>query len=403
MRILVYSFYFPPHGGPGSLRPVKLLKYMSENNLQGTIVSCSLEDYSIFDKSLMSEIPQNFDIIRTPRKANPFRFIKNSASSGIHSPRSDYLFLPDNKIWWVRKAVEMGIRAEPHADLVWATCPPFSAAIAAKNAAVRLDVPLALDFRDSWLKNPNRPRLTAIHRAINRKKARECVQRASLVTCVYDAIRNEVRELTQNSKIELIPNGYDPQDFENIHTATHSENHLKIFYLGTLYSSFNYPLPILRAMAELKNITLEIVGRYSDRLLEDTKKLGIEDRIILNDFMPHRDALKKAAQADVMLLFVDKRLYSDGQITSKAYEYIGLGKPIIACVPIGGEADILMRNIDNAVTIDTDDESTIIEVLRKFSLKKETRNLQNITPSQKYSRKVHAQKLWDLFREIAPE
>ncbi len=366
MKILAFSFYFPPHGGPGAIRALKMIKYAAELGAEGAVVCAAEDDYCVRDESLVSEVPEEFMVLRTPDTSNPLRGIQKRKGDKIHSPKSDFFFLPDNKLWWKRPASHLGTIAMPDADLVWATCPPYTAAIAARGAAKELDVPLVLDFRDSWTRNPNRPKLPGPHRIINNRMARRNARASSLVTCVNDAIADEMRQFAPESRIELLPNGYDDADMPETGKSLSTEGPVNLFYLGTIYPDLNYPLPVLEAMTDVTDTTLTVVGRYPDNLKSDIERLGLGDRVFLKDYLPHREALALASKADAMLLYIDGRPLNKGQVTSKTYEYIGLDKPIFACIPHDGEAEQLLGEYPAATIVPTENRSAAAEALRSL-------------------------------------
>jgi len=400
MRILAFNFYFPPHGGPGALRPLKLLKYGAELGLEGIVIAAAEMDYPIIDESLLSEIPDSFEILRTMENLDPLRFLRRKKQGVIHAPRSDYFFLPDNKIWWIHPALKLGLLAEPKPDVVWATCPPYSAAIAASRAAKKLGAPFALDFRDSWTKNPNRPELPPIHRIINRRKAKKAVSMAGLITCVYHSICDEMAELAPDAKIALLPNGYDPEDFPAKIPEFSTDDPLRIFYLGTIYPDLNYPLPVLEAIEQESNVNLTIAGRYPERLMRDIERLGIRERVELKGYLPRREALALAANCDIMLIYIDNRPLNLGQITSKTYEYLGLGKPILACVPPLGEAAKLLKNFPIAFIIPPGNTEQTTNTIAKLLKLKQSGNLPDIEPPEKYQRKTQSRRWVELLLEL---
>lgn len=398
MKALVYSFYFPPHGGPGAIRPLKMLKYASELGLEGTVICAAEGDYNVRDDSLTVEIPASFEVLRTPERLDPLSFIRKRKPGAIHAPISDYFVLPDNKIWWIRPASKLGVMAAPSADFVWATCPPYSTAMAARRAADALGLPLILDFRDSWTENPIRPKLPLPHRIVNRRLARKTVRRADLITGVYDAICDEMRRFAPEVRVEYIPNGYAPEDFDGLDFSRKNDE-LTLFYLGTIYPDIRYPWPVLEAMAETPGVRLRIAGRYPQRLSEDIARLGLGDRIDLLGFLPHREALQVGAEADVSLLYIDPRPGGKGLTTCKAYEYIGLGNPILACLP-DGEARELLEDIPNAHLIAPEDVQSATMALADLKAKFSTNALQRNIPTGRYSRKKQAEEWFGMVREI---
>ncbi len=398
MKILAFSFYFPPHGGPGALRPLKMLKYAAPLGAEGVVVAAAEGDYSVRDASLEAEIPSEFMVVRTPPGNDPLRFFRRRMGGVIHAPKSDYLFLPDNKIWWINLASRLGVKALPNADIVWATCPPFSAALAARRAAMELRVPLVLDFRDSWTRNPNRPPLPFFHRAVNRMLATKAINSASAVTCVYKSIGREIEGLVPGKAFEVIPNGYDPEDMPPRFTATDSVDILSICYLGTIYPDLNYILPFLLAMKEVPEIKLSIVGRYPDKLKHDVSRFGLSKRVEFIDYREHRQALAIAGLADALLLYIDNRPLNLGQITSKTYEYMGLGKPILACIPRGGEADELLKSYSGGIRVTTECIGAIAQALQDLLDAKRTGTLSSPTPPPEFDRSALAERWFKLMQ-----
>ncbi|MCK5832126.1 glycosyltransferase [bacterium] len=399
MKILAFSFYFPPHGGPGALRPLKLLKYAARLGAEGVVISADKDDYPILDESLLAEIPREFLTLSTPKNRDPLRLLRKKMPNVIHAPSSDLFFLPDNKIWWIDMASRLGIKSIESPDIVWATCPPFSAALAARRAAKELKVPLVLDFRDSWTKNPNRKRLPAPHRIINRYLAAKACNSADLITCVYNSIASEIIGYAPTANIHILPNGYDPSDRPE-ETTPINDDGLNICYLGTIYPDLNYPLEFLQAMVKLPKTHLKIVGRYPQRVAEDAKRLGISDRVELLGYKNHKEALAITSSADALLLYIDNRSLNCGQVTSKTYEYMGLGRPIIACIPRGGEAESVLKDYSAAYPISTGSVSALVRTLKQLSAKKKEGALKRVAPPPEFDRKLIAEKWFELIKDI---
>jgi len=372
MRMLAFSYFFPPHGGPGAIRPLKLFKYFKPENfdIEATVISCAESDYDVRDESLSVEIPEGFKVLRTADNLDPLRMFRKKNKGTIHAPKSDFFFLPDNKIWWISPAVKLASNFEKP-DIVFATCPPYSAAIAAKKVAEKFGAKLILDFRDSWTRTPNRPTLPKPHRMFNEYLAKKTVLRANIITCVYESIAREMREYAPSVKVAVLPNGYDPEDFPQDKIAQSKELPLKLFYLGTIYNGLNYPLPLLEAIAKNPDVNLTIAGRAPEEFHRDCERLKIKERVLFAGFLPHKESLAKLMESDVAVVFIDSRILNLGQITSKVYEYLGSGKPILACVPSLGEAWELLRKFPHVLIASPDNAGQIEEQLKKFvSMKK---------------------------------
>jgi hypothetical protein len=64
-RGLVISYYFPPTGGGGVQRWVKLLKYLSGYGWEFCVIANDHTISSPRDESLLKEVPENIKVIRT--------------------------------------------------------------------------------------------------------------------------------------------------------------------------------------------------------------------------------------------------------------------------------------------------------------------------------------------------
>jgi glycosyltransferase involved in cell wall biosynthesis len=103
------------------------------------------------------------------------------------------------------------------AGVIYATAPPVTGLFAAALAARRLDMPLILDFRDLWCDNPGyaAPPATA---GLHRRCERWLLRQASRVVVNTPSARRLLGKRYAavpaiDSKLCVIPNGFDPNDF----------------------------------------------------------------------------------------------------------------------------------------------------------------------------------------------
>ncbi|NTW50203.1 MAG: glycosyltransferase family 4 protein, partial [Chlorobiales bacterium] len=64
-NLLVISYYFPPSGGPGVQRVLKLIKYLPEFGIRPVVLTVENGDYPARDESLLDEIPKDVKVYRT--------------------------------------------------------------------------------------------------------------------------------------------------------------------------------------------------------------------------------------------------------------------------------------------------------------------------------------------------
>ena len=83
-------------------------------------------------------------------------------------------------------------------------------------------------------------------------------------------------------------------------------------------------------------------------------------------FSSHEDAISYMRSSIALLLIVGKEPGSEGAISGKGYEYIASGRPIIATVPVSGDAAELIERTKTGVAIQTDDVQGIERILVAF-------------------------------------
>jgi glycosyltransferase involved in cell wall biosynthesis len=93
---------------------------------------------------------------------------------------------------------------------------------------------------------------------------------------------------------------------------------------------------ILEAIALVKpqipNLRIRILGKgtYVDKMLEKRKQLCLEDCVDYLGYVPLEQMVKELLAADVGIVAQKSSPYSNLVHTGKMYEYIALGKPVIA-------------------------------------------------------------------------
>src|SRR5690606_3795818 len=116
-------------------------------------------------------------------------------------------------------------------------------------------------------------------------------------------------------------------------------------YTGIFYKERN-PRLFLRAVRELidegkidrSRLRLRFAGvfdypGYTDNA-DCVRELGLEDCVEVLGHLPHRAALLQMKKADLLLLVGDTAPGSGDYIPGKLYEYMAVGRPILAlCLP----------------------------------------------------------------------
>jgi glycosyltransferase involved in cell wall biosynthesis len=387
VRLLLVAYYFPPLGLSGVLRPLKFTKYLTRLGWDIEVITSSPIRYYARDESLLRELPRQVSVART-RSLDFFHIGRGGkAAEPAALPGSGarwlsrLVFLPDTKIGWYPFAVSHGggIAREERPDVVMATAPPFTAFLVGHRLAKRLRVPLVLDYRDSWLMDPQSPPPTAIHRWLAARLEAMVVDASSAVIAVNKRIEEELaaRYPAARGRITTIHNGFDPEDLSGlppVASVFRQPRGLRIIYMGTLSRDVNRPNAFFEALSLVKRDAgeglgpLEVVfmGAADGPSLMRARELGIADLVGFVPYRPHKEALAALATADAALLLVDPHTFADRHVPGKLFEYLGAGKPVIALAPGDSEAARLVREARAGIVLPPQDPKSIARGLLEW-------------------------------------
>ena len=74
-RVLIITYYWPPSGGSGVQRWLKMSKYLPENDWQPVIYTAEDAEYPVEDPSLEQDVAPEAEIIRRPI-VEPYTYYK---------------------------------------------------------------------------------------------------------------------------------------------------------------------------------------------------------------------------------------------------------------------------------------------------------------------------------------
>jgi glycosyltransferase involved in cell wall biosynthesis len=283
MRVLIVSFYFPPAGGGGVQRVLKLCRHLPELGVDVDVLAPDDPKWSAVDPGLADEIPASTTVHRA-RYRGPSHVqtpaARLAAASGVRAVgvRAALLgrsaLLPDPEVAWLPDAVRAGTRAvrERGIDVVLSTSPPNSVHLIGAAIARRTGVPHVADFRDSWLANPHRRyerRSVRAKRAVEGRIAHRALRGVAALSAVTPSIAEEVTELAPaGTPVRVIANGCDFDEFEGLAYAR--SDRLRIVHAGSFFGQ-RTPRPFLSALAVLLQARPELRGRMQAAFLGELR------------------------------------------------------------------------------------------------------------------------------------
>lgn len=365
MRVLYISYFYPPLGGPAVLRNVKTVKYLSRMGYSVDVITIDDIEYLYRDKSLLDECGHR-NIWRTG-SLDPMALLKKLGRCGGGKASRLYMDTPerlklmirraypiDDKIGWVPFLVRAGNKAlrENAYDLIYISMGPFSSGIGAYRLATRSGLPLVLDMRDYWnLLGDYDLQGSAWQRRYSRHWEAKLYQRADMIVTATEGIGQDIASAfgTQHAaKLLTVYNGYDEEDFEGLMPNADPDAFV-MAYFGNIYArrtlaKYFAALRSLRDSGALPpNTRVKLYGNFFRETLKDIEQSGIGDMIEVIPQLEHRDALQAMLDADVLLLTLNSS-GPRGTLSSKVFEYLRAGKPILAMVPAHNEAAALLRD-----------------------------------------------------------
>lgn len=365
MKILYISYFYPPLGGPATLRNLKTVRYLSEAGAQITVLTVDEIEYAYFDPDLIPLCRQEH-LIRTaswdPMALLRRVFGKNKAASQSlykNSPESlklliRRLHLIDEKIGWLPHLISQGrkILRQSEIDIIFVSCGPFSSAIGAYRLAQEFDKALVVDYRDYWTMLSDYDLMgNALNHKLSRAWEKKILQRANLVVTATQGIADALAQgfdKTLPQRTFVLYNGHDEQDYAGLPPARPSSDYYTLSYFGNIYArrSLKY---LYQAIAEMdaqmlipQNLRVLLYGNFNREVYQEIESSPIKDKIKIMPELSHHEALVKMQEADALILIIDSSS-PKGTLTSKVFEYLRLSLPLLALVPQHGEAAALLR------------------------------------------------------------
>jgi glycosyltransferase involved in cell wall biosynthesis len=369
-KILMIAYHFPPLGGAGALRPMKMAKYLPVYGWNPIILTIKNPDwYYARDDRLLREIQSEMLIIRTfmLRSAWLYRILNPLRIRKLDIFLRRYLVHPDDQIGWFPFAVRAasGLIEKDNIDAVYSTSAPLTAHLIAYHICRRFGIPWIADFRDEWFENPGLSLPTAFHRRLHYRLEGLIVNSAQQVIAAAPVFgRYLAKHCPDNPKFETITMGFDPDDYRDPGGASEQrKGKFTLTFSGLFYGSFR-PDHLLKALNTLieagkiqrETVCLRFIGANFPHDLREPDKYGVCE---FTGFLPHDEALHLARQSDVLLLLLSRERGKD-VIPSKTFEYMALKKPVLALVPDDGVVARIVLETGIGMVADFDDTHAIM-------------------------------------------
>jgi hypothetical protein len=229
-RALLIAYHFPPAGGAGVQRAVKLARYLPRHGWAVDVLTGPQpreQRWTPLDPTLTEEL-EGVRIHRTngvepPRGGRRERWL---GSQGAWAR------------WWADAVVDAGAGPAADADVILATMSPFESAPAADRLSRRSGTPWVADLRDPWALDEMTAYVTALHRGLEARRMGAALTPAAAVVMNTPESARRTRERFPELAprvVEAIPNGFDSADFD-VPAPERDHDALRIVHTGYLHT-----------------------------------------------------------------------------------------------------------------------------------------------------------------------
>lgn len=425
-KVLILAYDFLPHNSIASQRPASWLKYLPEENIEPTIVTLHWDNkientgqYAIpsFSREVKESRIDKGRIVRVPFRANTRdKLVYNQGLSSFPLLRKSlslyYLIFrsllshADNTIEIYRHSDK--ILAQENFDFIIATGEPFILFKYASQLSKKHKIPWVADYRDTWTNNPNLKSYGVLHRFLAehffRKLEKKYVKSAKLITTPAPSYKKLLQQLHPHKRVEVIYNGSDINDLENLAKYKQRSDVFEIAYAGRFYPHQQLEVFLegyLKFIIQnnIKNSRLVFYGldffpNDKKRLLGFDKRLA--DYIVTTQMIDYKILLQELRKANLLLLLSEKEV---GWLNAKIFDYLPLQRKILLVCNDYGILEKIIDECNAGLKLDTAEQvQQMLEMLYE-EFKKTGRIEQKTENFEKYTRENQATKLAVLIKE----
>jgi len=387
-KVLLITYYWHPALGPAVQRWSLLVRELQKAGISPIVLTVKDGTYAASNpdydegssdvrviRTATREPFQIYNWLRGKKKSSAVGMGDVSGNASLLAKAGNFIranfFIPDARKGWVPFATKAAKRliAEENISQVITTGPPHSTHLVGMRLKKAFpDIFWLADFRDPWVNIYYNRHLSRWRTAWDKDKRLETsvLQTADLISVISDGMRNEFEERAQ--EIVTIMNGYDKNDFPDSPQSMKEENFI-VRYTGN-FTDNQVVGSIWDAFAEVienhdlgDRIQFRFTGNVSQGIIDIISHYGLSDRVTLENYCPHSEAVQKMIDADLLLLIIPDAPGNELIITAKIFEYLASGTPILGVGPENGNAADVLRQGGRAPMLDYSDQKAMEDVI----------------------------------------
>jgi len=370
-KILFIAYYYPPIKSGGGQRPLNFIKYLKKNNYDITLLTSTYKK-TVYEHEIIRVFDISFNKDRRGFRYYVWLFLRLITECLIKVG-----FYSSIYSWWknsvVRKSEKIIEFTKP--DLIIVSYPPVETLEIGLFLSKKFNIPLISDFRDGLLFESIESKLlnnTSVLQSYYTKLEKKVVKNSLLITTVSAPISEYFKTEYKTEKVFTVYTGYDSDDYLKISgdKLIFERGFFNIVFTGRLNLSdssngigsfFDVIAEIIREDVKLSNrIRIYLAGEFSKNELMDLKYLIDKKIIVLCGNLNRLDALIMQKQADLLLVITS--ITRSSIVTTKIFEYLKAGKPILA-LTYGTELEKIINDTNSGWVVHPFDGNSIKKTL----------------------------------------
>lgn len=431
------SYSFPPVGGAGVQRVVKLAKYLPLFGVRPAVLTVANPSAPLRDDSLFRDVPPGMEIARA-RTLEPGYAAKEAAwraqaassmpaanaagTSGLGASArmaaiARQVLFPDPQLLWqpAAQAALLSRIAARRDDVVLVSGPPFSQFLLAPLARAG-GLGVVLDYRDEWstLRTTYEMGRSRLAKALGDPLEAALLRRAHAVVTATEEFRDHLLArfaFLDRARVFAVPNGYDPDDFPRELPPPPADRFV-VTYAGTVFA-LTSARGLLRGVRRLHErwpdlarlLRVRFVGRIVQTEVDafaGADALGIE-RV---GYVPHGQVLRELAASHLTLCLLDDVPGATRIYPAKIFELMHLRRPVLTLAPPDSALARLVERHALGPLVAPRDEEGIARALRDRLLAFRNGDFRplawrNATGVERYDRRALAGEIAEILRDAA--
>ncbi|MCL2330316.1 MAG: glycosyltransferase, partial [Phycisphaerae bacterium] len=391
-RLLFISYEFPPVGGSGVHRPVKLVKYLPEHGWNIEVFTAGHDRFCTTDETLLNELPievmthhiMGYEPACVAKKLSSlvFKFKKRderNTNSGIGtfgcSDRdfedslhwrltriTQQLGLKESQALWTAPAVRAAIKRHQKIpfDAVISTGPPHFVHCVAMQIVQATGLPWIADVRDPFVSDFDLQPLSKRHQKRMLRLEQDVLDRATAVVVTSPQFARHLRDQypTHAKKVHTITNGFDRDDIRRAIQPNEIPHNSTDIFTFVAAGAFYGRRELSRIIEPLQRV-LDRNPAWADRVqlviagTVDAKQRAMHEKklpawVSVKGYLEHAEAVRLTATASCNILVVPECQHGQMSIPGKTFELLALPVHILALVPPNSDTASIVQGAGDA-------------------------------------------------------